>query len=258
MIYGYVPWPVGREEKIDRWGLIRWVNGKLTTEDFKKKPPMDTLVRRLDDLCSIKAGRGIEWCLYTATMLLEDGLGSERFLTMAYDDSAKLTEWLEHFHRYVVEQLEIVLTYPVEVVQLSHWLADKNGQICGNEHLARFHFPYLQRLVDIIHQKGVLASLHCDGKLDKLYPEIIRIGFDCINGYDGGNFDRDLKTWGTRIGMRGSIPCDKLSKMTPAQVKKAVQHAKRLPAHVIASTHDFPEVNPELFVAMVEAYHDNT
>ena len=254
MMYVYVPWPVARQSKIDKWGVINWENGYFNTTDLRRDPPYDTIKRRLDALCKIKDGFGIEVALYDAPMLLMDGMGLEKFSMEMYDNPDKLESWLNVLNSKVCLELEIILEYPVDAVQISHLLADKNGQVCSDEHLERFHFKYLRDHIQHIRARGKIATLHCDGKLDKLYPRFFGTGIQCINGYDSNKFVVDLKRWGQSIAMRGCISMDGLYRMSVGEMRLAVQKAKSWPAHVISSTHNFPDVNPALFVAMIEEF----
>lgn len=254
MLYAYVPWPVGRQSKIDKWGVINWENGYFSTTDLRKDPPYDTIRRRLDALCKVKNGFGIEVAVYSAPMLMEDGLDLERFSLMMYDDPDTLTTWLDIFNAKVCLELEIIMEYPVDAVQISQMLGDKNGQICSDEHMEKFHFKYLREHIKHIRARGKIATLHCDGKLDKLYPRFIDMGVQCINGYDSNKFESDLRQWGNKIAMRGSISMDGIYRMSAGDMRMEVQKAKALPSHVISSTHNFPEVSPEVFVAMVEEF----
>lgn len=254
MLYSHVPWPVGRKGVADRWGLIHWKNGYFEAAELNADPPCDAIRRRLDDLCKVKDGFGIEVCLYDAPMILIDGLDLEKFSLKMYDDPDTLERWLDTLDAKVRRELDIILDYPVDAVQITHLLADKNGQICSDEHLERFHLAYLRNHIRDIRARGRIATLHCDGRLDALYPTFITMGVQCINGYDSDSFETDLKRWGDRIAMRGCIPMGGLYRMSAGEMRLAVQKAKTLPAHVISSTHNFPDVDPAVFLAMIEAF----
>jgi uroporphyrinogen-III decarboxylase len=254
MMYVYIPWHTGRKEVVDKWGLVRWENGYFTVDDLRKDPPYETIRRRLDEVCSVKKDWGIEVAVYSAPMLLCDGLGLEKFMLMSYDNPDLLESYLETINEKVALELEIICEYPVDAIQMSNILAEKNGPICNDEQMERFHLRYLRWHVQHIRARGKIATLHCDGKLDKLYQRIADAGFQCINGYDSDKFAADLKQWGKKIAMRGSIPMNDLYTMSIGDMRLAVQKAKALPSHVIGSTHDFPEGKPLLFMAMVEEF----
>ena len=255
MLYAYVPWPLGRQSTVDKWGVVNWQNGFFTEHDLVKHAPYETLRRRLDGICAAKKDWGIEWAVYSAPMILIDAMDMEKFMFLMCDEPVKMTDRLNRIHEKVCLELEIIMEYPVDVVQISQLLGDKNGQICNDEQMERYQFRYLAEHIQHIRARGKIATLHCDGKLDKLYPRFVEMGIQIINGYDSTKFSDDLKKWGNQIAMRGSISMNALYTMTPGEMRLEVQKAKALPSHVVGSTHNFPEVNPALFAAMVDEFN---
>jgi len=255
MMYVYIPWPVGRQEYIDHSGVIRWNNGFFTAADLRKDPPYDTIRRRLDAVCAVKGDWGIEVAVYSAPMILADGFDLEKLSMLYYDDPDLLDSYLRTITEKVSLELEIIMEYPVDAVQISQILGEKNGPICNEEHMERFHLKYLRQHVQHIRARGKIATLHCDGKLDKLYSRLMDVGVQCINGYDSNKFTDDLKEWGGKIAMRGCIPMSDIHKMTAGEIRLAVANAKKLPSHVIGSTHDWPKDCAIQFAAMVEEFN---
>jgi hypothetical protein len=245
MVYGYVPWQWGRENGEDKWGRFVYKGPLLEVGDLIGRPPYEEMRRRLEELCGIKGDCGVEWALYNTPQLVIDGLGMEKFFYALKDTPERLHDWMERIDERVSKELEVALEYPVEVVQISQPMCDKNGPMVGSGDLGRFFLDYLKRRVDRIHGECRLASLHCDGNNQRIYDRLR--GVDVFNGYDGPHFPHDYKLcpW----GWRGTVPTALLETGRPEEVK---EYVKSLPPCVIGSE-DMWQMPVENFKAMMEA-----
>ena len=250
MIYGYVPWFYGRENTTDEFGCFQYKKPLANVGDLIDPPPYDAIKSRAEELCSIKDGRGVEFALYNTPMIVLDALGLEKFAIEMMDHPAKLEDWMDRIDERVARELEVILEYPVEVIQITQIFADKNGPLFGAEQLDRFGFQYLNRRSQRISTEGRLLSIHCDGDCRKLYGRIERLA-NVFNGYEGTDFARDLAE--SKMGFRGSVPTSLLANGTPETIEAHVKELKKGTPHVIGSTHDTGDVPIENFMAMMEA-----
>lgn len=246
MVYGYMPWKWGREETMDEWGRFTYKGPGLEVGDLVGRPPYEEMKKRLDELCGIPGGRGVEWAIYNTPMVVEDGLGLEKFALAMMDKPRELEDWMERIDERVAKELEVALEWPVEVVQFSQVFADKNGPMFGAEELERFHFCYLDRRVKRVRNEHRLAALHCDGDCSKVYD---RLDIDVFNGYEGRDHGKDMEE--RKWGWRGSVPTGLLETGKSEEITAFVKALKR--PHVIGSTHDTGDVPLANFVAMMEA-----
>jgi len=258
MMYGYVPWRWGRKEMVDDWGRNVYVGPDADLGDLVSPPPYTVLNNRLDELCKIKNNRGIEWALYTAPMIVMDALGLEKFCFAISDDWGKLKSWIQRIDERVRRQLDIILEYPVDVVQLTEVFCDKNGPMFP-PNIIEGLLSSLSWHAGTIHDENRLVSLHCDGDNEKLYDEYVRFGVDVFNGYEGKCQGADIHKWGGHLSFRGCIDSWTLEQGTPDEIKRKVEEKKKtLGPHIIASTHDTGDVPLDNFKAMMEAALDNS
>lgn len=195
----------------------------------------------------MKGECGVEFALYNTPQVVMDGLGFEKFCYEMADRPKQLKAWMERVDERVRKELEVILEYPVEVVQVSQPMCDKNGPMFGSDQLYEFHLEFLERRVARIHEERRLASLHCDGNNQRIFDRLTRIGIDIFNGYDGPDFEADYEK--TSWGWRGTTPTALLESGTPEQIRA---HVSLMKPQVIGSE-DMWEMPTANFVAMMEA-----
>ncbi len=245
MVYGYVPWHWGRDNGYDEWGRFYWKKALLDVGDLIGRPPYDELRKSLDELSEIKGDRGLEWALYNTSNVVIDGLGLEKFCVEMMDRPGKLKGWMDRIDERVAKELEVILEWPVEVVQISQPLCDKNGPMFGPNELWEFNLKYFKRRADRIHEECRLVSLHCDGNNRKIFSRLGQV--DVFNGYDGDDYERDYKE--TKWGWRGAVPTNLLQTGTPDDIKNYV---RGMNPQVIGSE-DLWELPTANWVALMEA-----
>jgi hypothetical protein len=259
MIYGYVPWHYGRKNEEDEWGRFVYKGPDAKIGDYVPCAPIDFLNRRMNELFSIKDHEGMEWAVYNTPNLVVDALGLEGFCFAMNDVPDKLMDWMKFIDEEVRGELNTILDKPVDVVRVSQYLADKNGQLFNDEQMERFNLSFLRERVKQIHDSHRLVSLHCDGSCEKLYGKFADIGIDIFNSYDGKDQVKDVGEWGNRFTFHGSIPMDLLENGEPQSIKLLVEAYKTaLGPHIISSRHDVGNVPVENFVAMMESARDSS
>ena len=254
MIYGYLPWHWGRVNRLDEWGRFQYVSPDAKVGDYIPCSPLDKLNKRMDELLEIKGSRGLEWALYNTPQLAVDALGLEQFCFEMTDQPEKLLLWMQTLDEEVEAELKSILEKPVDVVQISQYLADKNGPLFNDEQMEIFHLSFLRSRVKEIHAAGKLASLHCDGDCKKLYQRLADIGIDIFNSYNGSDQTHDVRKWRKSFAFRGSIPLSPLEHGSPEEIDALVDfRCKELGSHIIGSWHDVNEVPLGNFIAMMNA-----
>ncbi|RLI45754.1 hypothetical protein DRO64_02030 [Candidatus Bathyarchaeota archaeon] len=70
-----------------------------------------------------------------------------------------------------------------------------------------FH-PWLKRLVDEYHKRGVFVFRHCHGNINLIFEDMVNAGFDSIDPldpHDGMDLHEIKEKYGERITLRGGI-----------------------------------------------------
>lgn len=69
-------------------------------------------------------------------------------------------------------------------------------------------YPHMKRVVDHVHERGCLASLHSDGCINKVTDGIVEIGFDCVHPWQesaGMSYDTYLERYANRFAILGGV-----------------------------------------------------
>lgn len=69
-------------------------------------------------------------------------------------------------------------------------------------------YPHMKRVVDHVHSRGVLCSLHSDGCIAKVADGIARLGLDCVHPWQesaGMSYDLYLERYADRFAILGGV-----------------------------------------------------
>ena len=92
----------------------------------------------------------------------------------------------------------------------------KTATMIAPEHLRKYHFPHLKRIVDLAHKHGKFFVLHSCGNLSEVMEDLIEdVGIDAKHSFEDaimpvGEFK---KLYGDRIGVVGGVDVDALARM---------------------------------------------
>ena len=149
------------------------------------------------------------------------------------------------------------------VVLIAEDFATKQGPIFSVEFLNKYHYPYVKRLAEILHQNGVYVIYHSDGNYKKSIPNLIECGVDgfyCLEPNCGMDIVELKNTYPEMVWAGGVDGVDLLERGTPEQVREEVRRhiietdALRTGGMMIASSSEInPTVKPENFQAMINA-----
>lgn len=246
--YYYVPWAYGRVNKIDEWGKFVYQSSCAKVGDVVTSPDYTALERRLDEACYHKK-RPIEWAVYDTANIAIDALGMEEFFWAVKDHPDALLSWMEKIDEFVFKSVDTVSKYPVDVIQISCMLADKNGQFMNDDDMESFVFRFLKRRGRQIKLAEKYFSLHTDGDQAKLFGRFKELGAHIINAYDGHDQRKDMEN---DFIFHGSIPVRALVTGSPQSIREAVREAVTLGPHVLGSQHDCVYVPVENFYVMLD------
>lgn len=140
------------------------------------------------------------------------------------------------------------------------------GPLVSPEMFRRFMAPYLKRIVDECHARGVPYFKHLDGNtkllLDILVDEVGIDGLHSIEPAAGMDIAWVKKKYGDRITLLGNIDCASLLSFgSKEQVVEAVKYILRVASpgggHIFSSSNSIHSgVKPETFWTMVNAVRE--
>jgi len=109
-------------------------------------------------------------------------MGMEQFLTAFHDDPDMIHEMFAAAADLVTHALRPILgTIRIDFAYFVEDIGFKNGPLVSPQTYAEFWAPHQGPLLDLLRSHGVPVIAHWSaGNIEKLLPEIIRQGFNCI------------------------------------------------------------------------------
>ncbi len=265
------------DEFVDEWG-VTYMGGPqvvahprrgpiATRDDLLRWTPPDPLApHRLtglrENVARYQGRRAILFHHRAAFMWSAYLVGLDRLLELFYDDPDFVFELFERVVAVNERIIREAIRAGAEVVCLGDDYASNQGPLFSPAMFRQFVLPYLQRVIDAIHEEGALAVKHSDGYLWPILDDIVNTGADGLNPIEptAGMALAEVKAaYGDRICLIGNIDCGELlSHGTIPEVEAAVREALRVGApggrFILASSNSIhASVKPENYRAMLAA-----
>jgi len=261
-------WELGRKNVIDAAGRKHYVDGVMKTRESLQDVWYPDLGEYERDLAARLAaiegtGLGMKYSATQAPFLTMTAIGYQDYYLALYDDPQFIHDFQAIVEQFCLRELEMALTYPIDVMQVSFICFSKDGLTISREMVEEFELPSLRRRVKMIKEAGKVCALHADGDFTCMMPEILAMGIDEINPIEplDGVVDiyRLKAQYGDRITLHGNIDlAGVLTYGTPEEVERdVIEHIERLSpggGYVVMSSHNITEAVPlENFFAMRDA-----
>ncbi|MFQ6096312.1 MAG: uroporphyrinogen decarboxylase family protein [Armatimonadota bacterium] len=266
------------ENLVDEWGnewgiddsvgIAYPVKGALEDDpDLDRyEPPNPRQPYRLDQLkAAVKRFKGKRYIVFLTHDTFEFTaylLGMENLL-VAYIENPDLAHRLaEIVIEYKIAVAEWAIEQGADAVISGDDYANNDGPLMSPAHFREFVAPYLRRLVEAVHARGVPCLKHTDGYIWPILDDIVHTGIDAIDPVEPMarmDIGEVKQKYGDRVAVMGNVDCAHLlCEATPQDVVEAVKEtiakASVGGGHVLASSNSIhPGVRPENYRAMVEA-----
>ncbi len=135
-------------------------------------------------------------------------MGMENFGFQLADDPEFVHALTDRLATMQLAVLEILLQYDcVGAIWLPDDLAYNSGPVVSPRVYREHIFPWYTRTVERCHRAGIPVGLHSDGKLDRLIPDLVACGFDCLHPLEPPLNDivAVKRQWGDRLAVAGNI-----------------------------------------------------
>jgi len=271
MIYFSHIWRVGRKEKADAEGRIHYIDGEIKTEadlDRLWFPDLEAVERRLEALLNAVQGTGfgVVYGAQVAPFTSTTAIGYEDFCVFTIERPEFIHEVQKRLHEYVLKEMEMAMSYPVDVVKIGSGLITNIGPMLSPCMMEEFEFSLLKKQAKLVKERNMPLYFHIDGNVITMIPHFLEMGVDILNPIDPCSGAQDIyaikELYGDRLTLCGNIDIDNvLLKGTPEEVAEDVRiHIDRLArggGYIVASSHNLHELIPvENFYAMRDAAHN--
>ena len=154
----------------------------------------------------------------------------------------------------------------IAVTAYAEDLGSQQSLLMSKEHMHRFLFPHMKRMMDLAHQSGTYVFLHSDGAVRSILPAFIEAGVDVLDpvqwrcrGMEREGLKRDF---GDQIAFHGAM--DNQYTMAFGSVEEVRQEAidnirilGGAGRYILAPCHNIQAISPpENIVAMYDAVEE--
>jgi len=110
-------------------------------------------------------------------------MGMENLMLNMLLEPEFIHELLDRITEYNIKVIENAASLGVDCVHLGDDWGSQNGLLISSEMWREFIKPRLAYTCKIAKDKGLLISLHCCGKVDELFPDMIECGVDVFDPF---------------------------------------------------------------------------
>jgi uroporphyrinogen decarboxylase len=261
-------WRLGRVDVQDKMGRLHYKDGNIKARtDFDQLwfPDLGTLEHRLEATCKALEGTGMGLMCgaQTAAFTAMTAMGYNDFLLNTLADPDLVMDLIKILHDYCLQEMEIYLQYPVDMMKVGSGIITTTGPMVSWEQVEELETSFIREQIGIIREAGLPVFFHIDGKVDNLIPDFIEMGVDVLNPIDPSGEVQDIfeikSLYGNHITLSGNINIDTILKNgSPEAVKQdVIEHMERLGkggGYIVSSSHNLHELIPvENFYAMRDA-----
>lgn len=190
------------------------------------------------------------WSLRGMTELMIDMLEAPEFVD-------ELLDALVTFDLGIIEE---AVKYDIDGILFGDDWGQQNGLLFGARLWRRFIKPRLAVLYGAVKRAGKAVMIHCCGKVQELFPELIELGLDVFNPFQPEVMDpiEIKRQFGDRLSFFGGMSIQKVLPFgTPQEVRdearRLMDHVGRGGGFILAPSHDMPgDIPVENIAALVE------
>lgn len=187
--------------------------------------------------------------------------GMEDLLVDMLSAPEYVDELMDRILEYDLGMLEDVLKYDIDGVMFGDDWGQQSGLIFGKRLWRRFIKPRAAQLYSLAKKSGKAVFIHCCGKVQELFPELIEMGLDVFNPFQPEVMDpyEIKKQYGSQLSFYGGVSIQQLLPYgTPQQVdyevKRLIDEVGIQGGYIIAPSHDMPgDIPLENLLAFIQA-----
>jgi len=186
--------------------------------------------------------------------------GMENVLMAMLADKNFVNTLLDRILRFNLTVIENACSRNIDIFRFGDDWGQQRGLLMGPALWREFIKPRFKEMCELVKSKGKFVMLHCCGKVDEIFPDLIDCGLDIFNPFQPEVMDVfEMKAkFGGKMSFYGGISIQRtLPFGTPAQVKDEVKKLLDVVGanggYIASPSHDIPaDAKPENIAAMIE------
>ncbi len=171
---------------------------------------------------------------------------------------------LDRILQYNLGIIEHACSLDIDIFRFGDDWGQQRGLIMGIDLWREFIKPRIKRMYELVKSKGKHVMIHCCGKVDGIFPELIECGLDIFNPFQPEVMDvfENKRRYGDRLSFYGGISIQKtLPYGTVEEVKDEVRRLIEIVGenggYIASPSHDLPaDAKAENIAAMIEVLQD--
>lgn len=187
--------------------------------------------------------------------------GMENVLMAMATDRDFADALLDRIVEFDLAVIENACAHDIDIFRFGDDWGQQRGLLMGPDLWREFVKPRFEELCRLVKSKGKLTMLHCCGKVDEIFPDMIECGLDIFNPFQPEVMDVfDVKRrYGDRMSFYGGISIQRTLPFGRVQqvrdeVKKLIDVVGASGGYIASPSHDIPaDAKPENIAAMIEA-----
>ena len=155
-------------------------------------------------------------------------IGSEELLVAMLEDPAWIKDVFETVGELVIHAAEEMLArgFDFDGVWLFNDMGYRNATLFSPRLYRELIMPIDRRLVDFFHARGLKIILHSCGCVKALIPDLIDVGFDCLQPLEtkaGMDLVELKKLYGDKLAFMGGIDVRKMAHPDPRVIEEEIR-----------------------------------
>ncbi len=186
--------------------------------------------------------------------------GMENVLMAMVADKQFAHTLLDRILEFNLTIIENACAHGVDIFRFGDDWGHQRGVLMGPQLWREFIKPRFRQMCRLVESKGKITMLHCCGKVDELFPDMIECGLDVFNPFQPEVMDvfEIKRSYGSELAFYGGISIQRtLPFGTVPQVRDEVRRLLDLVGedggYIASPSHDIPrDARPENIAAMIE------
>jgi uroporphyrinogen decarboxylase len=190
--------------------------------------------------------------------------GMPELLIDMIDAPAFVDELLGAITAFQLGVVEVVAQHDIDGILFGDDWGQQQGLLMGPHHWRRFIKPRLAELYSAARRHGKAVFIHCCGKVQELFPELIELGLDVFNPLQPEVMDpyEIKRQYGEQLAFYGGMSIQRVLPFgTPQEVRdearRLMDRVGRGGGFIISPSHDMPgDIPVANMVAFIETVRE--
>ena len=186
--------------------------------------------------------------------------GMEAVLMAMVSDKPFANALLDRILEFNLAIIEHACTQRVDIFRFGDDWGHQRGVLMGPALWREFIKPRFKQMCQAVRSRGKLVMLHCCGKVDELFPDLIECGLDIFNPFQPEVMDvfeikkrhGDALTFYGGISIQRTLPFGTVQEVRD-EVRRLIDRVGESGGYIASPSHDIPgDAKPENIAAMIE------